>query len=291
VSTAWSKVSGTGSVAFGNTNALNTTATFSTNGTYVLRLTASDGVLSTSTNVTVIVNAPPSITSPPSATNALAQVDTMTVAAENEPLCFTVGMFDPDFNPLSCQWDFGDSATSTDCDPCHVFTNCGQYAVSVAISDGLAWTNATGLVTIACPLTVTKMRVKVNFAKPYADSASLSAILNLDAGFSVTNKTPITLNIGGAQVPFTMDVKGRGVSPFGSCKLTRNKKTGLWTLTAKLAKGTWREPWATHGLVNQTVKPGAWVTMPVVVVIGDDALANERPMLYTATKDKSGSAK
>jgi hypothetical protein len=88
-----------------------------------------------------------------------------------------------------------------------------------------------------------------------------------------------------------MDVKGRGVSPFGSCKLTRNKKTGLWTLTAKLAKGTWREPWATHGLVNQTVKPGAWVTMPVVVVIGDDALANERPMLYTATKDKSGSAK
>src|SRR5262249_36955949 len=40
--TTWSKVSGPSTVTFGNPNALTTTATFSTSGTYVLRLTASD---------------------------------------------------------------------------------------------------------------------------------------------------------------------------------------------------------------------------------------------------------
>ena len=195
-------------------------------------------------------------------------------------MCFTVGIYDPDNNPLYCLWDFGDGVpgTNTDCDPCHVFTNCGQYAVSVVVSDGLASTNATSLVTVACQMAITKMQVKLNFAKLNADSASLSAILDLDAGFSVTNKPVITLDISGAQVPFTLDAKGRGVSPFGSCKLTYNKKTRRWTLTAKLAKGTWRTPWGAHGLVNKTIpKPGVWVTMPVVVVIGDDALGGRAP--------------
>src|SRR5688572_143512 len=54
---SWSKVSGTGTVTFGNANALATSATFSDPGTYVLRLTANDGALSTSADVTIVVNA------------------------------------------------------------------------------------------------------------------------------------------------------------------------------------------------------------------------------------------
>src|SRR5205814_5238297 len=42
----WSVVSGPGSVTFANAGALSTTATFSTTGTYTLRLTDSDGALS-----------------------------------------------------------------------------------------------------------------------------------------------------------------------------------------------------------------------------------------------------
>jgi len=44
VTVAWSKVSGPGTVVFGSQNAVATTATFSTTGTYVLRLTASIGI-------------------------------------------------------------------------------------------------------------------------------------------------------------------------------------------------------------------------------------------------------
>ena len=58
LTTTWSKVSGPGTVTFGSVNALSTTATFSTSGTYILRLTATDGSLSATNDVTITVNGP-----------------------------------------------------------------------------------------------------------------------------------------------------------------------------------------------------------------------------------------
>lgn len=51
----WSVVSGPGPVTFADPNAVDTTATFTTDGTYVLRLTASDGDLTTSDDVVITV--------------------------------------------------------------------------------------------------------------------------------------------------------------------------------------------------------------------------------------------
>src|SRR6185436_9356068 len=55
----WSKVSGPGTVTFGNAATLNTTASFSAAGSYVLRLTASDGQLTGQDDITVTVNSTP----------------------------------------------------------------------------------------------------------------------------------------------------------------------------------------------------------------------------------------
>ena len=54
---AWSKVSGPGTVTFGQGTSLTTTATFSLIGTYVLRLTANDSALAGYDDLIVIVNA------------------------------------------------------------------------------------------------------------------------------------------------------------------------------------------------------------------------------------------
>ena len=64
----WSKVSGPGTVAFGNVNSLNTTAGFSVAGTYVLRLSANDSLLTTTDDLTVTVASPP--TNQPPTVNA-----------------------------------------------------------------------------------------------------------------------------------------------------------------------------------------------------------------------------
>lgn len=55
LSTTWSKVSGPGAVAFANAGSQSTTASFVQAGTYVLRLTADDGEISTTDELTVEV--------------------------------------------------------------------------------------------------------------------------------------------------------------------------------------------------------------------------------------------
>lgn len=57
VTYTWTKISGPGTVTFTNPNSLTSSATFSTAGTYVLRLTGVDGLLATADEVTVVANA------------------------------------------------------------------------------------------------------------------------------------------------------------------------------------------------------------------------------------------
>jgi hypothetical protein len=57
VTTSWSQVSGPGSASFGDVSAVDTSASFSVAGTYVLRLSATDGLLSASDEVTIVVQA------------------------------------------------------------------------------------------------------------------------------------------------------------------------------------------------------------------------------------------
>ncbi len=57
----WSKVSGPGTVTFGNVSQPNTTATFSAGGSYVLRLTASDGSLQATADAAVFVGGTPAL--------------------------------------------------------------------------------------------------------------------------------------------------------------------------------------------------------------------------------------
>jgi regulation of enolase protein 1 (concanavalin A-like superfamily) len=59
VVTTWSKVSGPGDVSFGSAAASDTTATFSSNGDYLLRLTAGDGTLETTKDLAVHVGVTP----------------------------------------------------------------------------------------------------------------------------------------------------------------------------------------------------------------------------------------
>ncbi len=58
LATTWSKVSGPGTVEFQDASAAATVATFSTNGSYVLRLTANDSKLGKSDDVTITVTPP-----------------------------------------------------------------------------------------------------------------------------------------------------------------------------------------------------------------------------------------
>jgi VCBS repeat-containing protein len=61
VTTSWGQVSGPGEVTFGDASAVYTTASFSNSGSYVLRLTASDGEFTPSDEVIITVEPDPSM--------------------------------------------------------------------------------------------------------------------------------------------------------------------------------------------------------------------------------------
>ncbi|MFO7936785.1 MAG: LamG-like jellyroll fold domain-containing protein, partial [Kiritimatiellia bacterium] len=63
--TSWKMVSGPGEVVFGDEESLSTTATFSTNGVYVLELSADDGIAVVCDTVRVYVDCSGNLTHPP----------------------------------------------------------------------------------------------------------------------------------------------------------------------------------------------------------------------------------
>jgi hypothetical protein len=74
---SWSKVSGSGTVTFSNQTSVNTTTTFSTAGTYVLRLTANDSVLTATDDIQVIVNPQPAQNTAPTVSAGQNQTITL----------------------------------------------------------------------------------------------------------------------------------------------------------------------------------------------------------------------
>jgi RHS repeat-associated protein len=89
VTARWTKVSGPGNVSFANPGAASTTATFSVAGVYVLRLSASDTLLSASDDVTVTVNGtnqPPELNAGPDQTITLPHTATLNGTATDDGL-------------------------------------------------------------------------------------------------------------------------------------------------------------------------------------------------------------
>ena len=250
------------------------------------------------------------IVAAPAVTNALLTIPNIFIVTAGDTNVFTVGAMDPDGNSLSYQWQFGDGETnslSAVSEATHVYpgtNNCGPYTASVTVSDGAATVSSNLAVIVACDMNMSKpigkLTATVNFdpKKPNADSASLTARLDLGAAYMpfAPLGLKLTVDISGAQLPFTLDKNGRGVSPNGTCRLAYTKPTkklpGYWTATVTLSKGNWRNQWANYGLDNVPHKsPGKPVTLPVVVLIGGEAFAAEPTLHYTAALNKTGTAK
>jgi hypothetical protein len=228
-------------------------------------------------------------------TNAVMQFNNLAVVVAGDTNVFALDVGDWASSTLYYTWDFGDgdvSNRSTSSTPTHVYTNCGPYVASVTVDDGVVSTNASFTVAVACQLTIGKLQGTLNFAKTNADKCAIKGSIDLPPDYIFAGKL-VVLDVGGVTVSFTLDSKRRGRN--GSCTFNKpsyHKRTGLWTFNASLKNGTWRDLWATHGLVNADVpKPGTTVSLPVILVIDDQAFMEIPNLQYTARAGKSGTAK
>jgi RHS repeat-associated protein len=133
---AWSEVSGPGRVSFANPAAAATSASFSGSGTYQLRLTANNGQLTASRDVTITVN--PNPTLPPVVNAGANQTITLPVNTVN----LTGTVTDSSHNPLTIVWSevsgpagvsFANAASPS---TTATFPGAGTYILLLTASDG-----------------------------------------------------------------------------------------------------------------------------------------------------------
>src|SRR4051794_8389551 len=219
----WTLDNGPGAVSFVNANAADTQASFSVPGTYTLRLTGSDSILTSSDTalVTVLDGPPvsklsvtPSIGAPPLAVTADASAST-----------------DADGTPIArYAFDFGDGTATVPpqvaASAGHTYTGAGTFTVTVTVTDtaGLSST-ATRTVTVA-PDGPPVARITLT---PTTGSAPLA--VTADASTSTdTDATPIasyTFDFGDGSAK-------AGPQP-GSTAAHTYTATGTFTVTVTVA--------------------------------------------------------
>ena len=199
----WTEVSGPGTVTFDNASSTNTTATFSTNGVYVLKLTASDGASTNSSNVTAIVNQAPTVS---------VTADKLTVEM---PGTVTLnGIVYDDGLPngtLTCLWNqAGGPGTATFSNPAGTnitvsFNAAGTYILSLTANDSVA-TGSNHIILTVLPtnqppvansqtLTVAEdTALKITLTGSDPEGASLTYTLLSQPAHGTLNPQPLTLN-------------------------------------------------------------------------------------------------
>ena len=149
----WSKVSGAGTVTFADANAVDTTATFSTTGTYVLRLTASDGELSSSNDATISVNTEAGNDDPDVAVSFSSSITLPTNTASLDGTVTDDGLPSPPA-ATTVSWTKQSGAgtvtftSSTSVDTTATFSTVGTYVLRLTATDSALSAYAEGTITV-----------------------------------------------------------------------------------------------------------------------------------------------
>ena len=199
---------------------------------------------------------------------------------------------DPDNDPLTFAWDFGDGQTGTGNPVTHIYAAANpSYAVQVQVSDGTTTLpqNGTAAVQDAGILNLSSVQLSLNFARSGMDSAAMAGVLpSMPANFTPKN-APLHLDLGGAGLDFTLDANGFAQTAQGSVKLTPSGSSYLFSAT--LTKGSWQSFWSDEGLTGGASVVNGARSINVTIQAGGNTYAATRSLLYTAVANLWGIAK
>jgi len=144
-------------------------------------------------------------------------------------------------------------------------------------------------------LSLTQVRIKLNFASAGKDSVSQKGTLQLPAGYALGGKTASVV-VGGFKADFTLSTKFTGA--LGTNKISikpgKNNAPAKYSLTLK---GAIAASLTDEGLTNETIDKNLNAARTVRTFLLIDALGttpllyeNSKQLLYTAKAGKTGSA-
>jgi len=111
---------------------------------YTVRLTVTDGVNSTSTNMSISIfiagfNSPPSASATANVYGGVAPLNVTFSSA---------GSSDPDGSPITFNWNFGDGSSSSAPNPSHVYSTSAVYTARLTVSDGTNSTSTNLIISV-----------------------------------------------------------------------------------------------------------------------------------------------
>ncbi len=229
---------------------------------------------------------PPVLSSVPTATPNPAEVgETVSFAAAASG------------NNLTYEWTFGDGTGGSGAAPTHVYATGGIFSAIVTVSDGSGGT-ASGSVDVIVnsplPLTLSKLRVKLNFAKSNQDNISLTGILPLTLGMTIGGHS-VTVNVDGVVKQLTLD--SRGGTPRGNDKFKLSLKTKRGKVVtqnaifnATFSSGSFAAALSSAGLTNATVS-NASMMIPVTIAFNGNTYSKFQMKKYSAKAGAWGKTK
>lgn len=136
-------------------------------------------------------------------------------------------------------------------------------------------------------LSVQKLGIALNFAKPDKDSIKVAASLPLPSTF-VPGGATVGIQVAGYAEAFVLDPKGKGESTNGKIAL-KLTKAGDFTLKFGLKKSELEARLQSFGLLDTTTgKAGRRWVLPVAVTTDGVVQQTTVTVLYKATQGKSG---
>ncbi len=170
----------------------NPTKTFPNAGTYAVKVTVSDGKGGTGQATLSVVVAGANLD--PTVTAARTPTGNTRVGV---PIAFTATGTDPDGDPLTYAWDFGDSTSSTQQNPTKSFLTAATFNVTVTVSDGKG---GTGTATLSVVVQANR-----NPTISTATATPSDGIAPLTTTFAATATDP-----DGHAVSYSWDLDGDG---------------------------------------------------------------------------------
>ncbi|MCY3022069.1 MAG: PKD domain-containing protein [Planctomycetota bacterium] len=204
---------------------------------------------------------------------------------------------DPNGDPVTVTWDFGDGTTGVGPSPSHTYATGGPFLVTATAEDGRGGTatmsmflGGAGALPPAAGNTwvVTKAQVGLGFKKAGNDKITVGGVVELSAGFDPSGKSA-SVSFGGAAQSFTLTAKGTAKQGKDQFKLTRklDKKVfrgGAVKIQFTL-KGAFVTLLADEGLTNETTpKTGKTVSVPVLLQLGGTVYQADVPMMVWKAK-------
>lgn len=142
-------------------------------------------------------------------------------------------------------------------------------------------------------LTITKVAIKLNFAKTLSDSISFSGTIGnfTDANFAAIANQKFVVNVGGVTKSLVMTAKGKGVSTDKKDSVSIGKpKNNISKFSAKFNKGSFATALTDEGLANDTDSPTKAARTVGVRVLFLGKRYEETQALVTTIKAGKGSS-